>query len=109
MDDEIAYVKVAHVEPGDVLVLHVPREVSSFEADRLRTSVEARFPGHKAMVVAAGARLDVRRPTVRSDWRLFLVHAGVTGLLLSLVGLTGWAFAVVAGLVFVTLVWSPNR
>lgn len=55
-------VEVHELRPGDRLVLRVPGVVTQETADRLRAQIEARFPGHVAVVLGDGMTLDVVRP-----------------------------------------------
>lgn len=56
-DELLGQVQALHLAPGDTLVLTVDRRLSHEEAERLRASLEARFPGNKALVLEGGMAL----------------------------------------------------
>lgn len=54
--DELASVRV---KPGDVLVLHCAKQLSSDHRRGIRDEVEKAFPGHKCIVLCGEIRFGV--------------------------------------------------
>lgn len=57
--DTFEHVQVLRLEPGDTLVLKVPRELTAEQADDVRQQLEARFPGYPALVMSGDMDLSV--------------------------------------------------
>jgi len=68
-EPELEHVKVMRLEPGDVIVARVAPGTTWEDAQRLKDTLQVKFPGHEAMVTA-GAELDVlRRALEPEDYR----------------------------------------
>lgn len=62
-DVEVSEVKVVQLQPGDILVLRVPRELSMESTECITEILERHLPaGVKCMVLDAGADVSVVRP-----------------------------------------------
>lgn len=59
--EEVPAVKLLRLEAGDVLVVETDQIVSNKSSARIRSYLEREFPGHRALVFDAGAKLKVAR------------------------------------------------
>lgn len=59
---ELEHLKRVHLEPGDILVVQVPLDLSEEHAARLKGSLSRAFPGHEIGILTGGGQLGVVRP-----------------------------------------------
>lgn len=57
----IEEVRVARLEPGDVVVLMAPERLNMEQADTLRERTAELFTGHRVAVLEGGVTLEVLR------------------------------------------------
>jgi hypothetical protein len=62
MHIQVADLKRVSLEPGDVVVLQVPGDLSDKHAALLRENLSEAFPGHEIGILTGGAQLSVVRP-----------------------------------------------
>lgn len=67
--ETLEHLAVVNVQPGDILVLRHPEELSAEQAVFLREHVEEIFPGHQCVVLSGGLELAVARPIAEGAGR----------------------------------------
>jgi hypothetical protein len=60
---EFTRLEVIEIGPNDILVLRFPAAISQKIGNDLRQDLEARFPGHRCLVIGDGGALEVLRET----------------------------------------------
>jgi len=68
----IEEVRVARVQPGDVIVLMTSKQIGQEQAEVMYDQLKALFEGHRVAILEDGMFLEVLRPeppaTVQAEW-----------------------------------------
>jgi L-lysine 2,3-aminomutase len=62
---EVEHVEVLRIQPGDTVVVNVPRRITLQDADRIKELVQARLAVHvPVMVLGEGITVSIARPDI---------------------------------------------